>query len=67
MDGNHQHNEGNLPYKKHESSLLSTNKKEDSHTHIIKPLITKITGSNYHWSLISLNINRLNSPIKDIG
>jgi hypothetical protein len=23
-----------------------------------------ITGNNYHWSLISLNINGLNSPIK---
>jgi exonuclease III len=24
----------------------------------------KITGNNNHWSLISLNINGLNSPIK---
>jgi hypothetical protein len=29
-------------------------------------LTTKITGSNNHFSLISLNVNGLNSPIKDI-
>jgi hypothetical protein len=28
------------------------------------PLTTKITGSNNPWSLISLNINVLNSPIR---
>ena len=28
------------------------------------PLTTKITGSNNYFSLISLNINGLNSPIK---
>jgi hypothetical protein len=41
-----------------------TNPKEDSHTNIIPPLRTKITGSNHHFPLISLNINGLNSPIK---
>ena len=25
---------------------------------------TKLTGESNHWSLISLNVNRLNSPIK---
>ena len=47
-----------------QGSNLSTNPKEDSHTNIIPPLTTKITGSNNHFSLISLNINVLNSPIK---
>ena len=52
------------PQKKQESNLLSTNPKEDSHTNIILPLTTKIKGSNNQFSLISLNINGLNSPIK---
>ena len=52
--------------KKQESNLLSTNPKEDSHTNIIPPLTTKIIGSNNHFSLMSLNINGLNSPKKDI-
>jgi exonuclease III len=50
--------------KKKEESNLSTNPKEDRHTNIMPPLITKITGSNNHFSLISLNINGLNSLIK---
>jgi hypothetical protein len=41
------------PYKKQESNL-STNPKEESHTNIIPPLTTKITGTNNHYSLISL-------------
>ena len=40
------------------------NQKEESHTNITPPLKTKITGSNNHFSLISLNISGLNSPIK---
>jgi hypothetical protein len=51
------------PQKKQESNL-STNPKEDSHTNIILPLTTKITGRNNHFSLMSLNINGLNSPKK---
>ena len=31
---------------------------------MIPPLTTKITGSNKHFFLISLNINGLNYPIK---
>jgi exonuclease III len=31
---------------------------------MIPPPITKITGSNNHYSLISLNINGLNSPVR---
>ena len=51
------------PSKKQENNL-STNTKEDIHTNIIIPLTTKITGSNNQFSLISLNNNGLNSPIK---
>jgi hypothetical protein len=34
-----------------------------THTHTATTNI-KITGSNNHWSLISLNTSRLNSPVK---
>jgi hypothetical protein len=50
--------------KKQETNLLSTNPKENSHTTIMPHLTTKITGINNHYSLIFLNINGLNSPIK---
>jgi exonuclease III len=53
-----------VPLKIQESNLLSINLAEDSHTNIISPITTKITGSNNHYSLIPLNINGLNSPIK---
>jgi hypothetical protein len=52
------------PRNKQENDLL-TNKKEDKHKkHIISPLPTKITRSNNLFSLISLNINGLNSLLK---
>jgi hypothetical protein len=51
------------PWKKQESNP-STNLKEDSHKNRIPTLTTKIIGSNNYFSLISLNINGLNSPIK---
>jgi hypothetical protein len=41
----------------------STNLKEDSHKNRI-PTLTRTTGSNNCFSLISLNINGLNSAIK---
>jgi len=44
--------------------VISTNPKEDSHTNITPALTTKIMGNNNHCSLISLNINGLNSPMK---
>jgi hypothetical protein len=50
------------PKKKQESNLLSTNPIEDNNTNI--KIISIITGSNNHYSLISFNINGLNSPIK---
>jgi hypothetical protein len=51
------------PCKKQESNP-STNLKEDSQKNRIITLTTKITGSNNYFSLISLNINGINSPIK---
>jgi hypothetical protein len=52
-------------YKTQESNP-ATNLKEDSHKNKIPILTTKITGSNNYFSFISLNINGLNSPIKNI-
>jgi hypothetical protein len=52
-----------IPKKRPESNVLSTNPKEDSHTNIIPPLTTKITGSNNHYSIIPINMDGLNSPI----
>jgi hypothetical protein len=45
----------------------STNLKEDSHKKRMTNLTTKLTGSNNYFSLISLNINGFNSPIKRYG
>jgi hypothetical protein len=53
-----------ITHKIKQESNLSTNLKEDSHTNIIPPLTTKITESNNHYSLTSLNISGLNTPIK---
>jgi hypothetical protein len=52
------------PKKKQEINFLSKNLKEDNHRNLIPLLTTKITESNNHWFLISLNINGLHSPIK---
>jgi len=38
--------------------------REEKHTNITSHPNMNITGSNNHYSLISLNINGLNSPIK---
>jgi hypothetical protein len=54
---------GKLHPRKKQESNLSTNPKENRHTNRIPPL-TKITGSNNYFFLISLNINGLNSPNK---
>jgi hypothetical protein len=51
------------PRKKQEGNP-STNLKEGSHKNRMPTLTTKIKGSNNYFSLISLNINGLNSPIK---
>jgi hypothetical protein len=51
------------PKKKKQESNLSTNQGV-SHMNRISTLTAKITGSNNYFSLISLNINGLNSQIK---
>jgi hypothetical protein len=43
---------------------LTTKSKAESHKHIKPPTKTNISGNNNHLFLISLNINRFNSPIK---
>jgi hypothetical protein len=53
-----------IKHKKKQETNPTTNPKEENHTSVIPPLTTKITGSNYHWSLIPLKIDGLNSPIK---
>jgi hypothetical protein len=62
IDGKLQHKEGNYTLEKQVSNPLSTNPIEDIHTNI--KIISKATASNNHYSLISFNINGLNSPIK---
>jgi hypothetical protein len=52
------------PEKKQVNNLLISNQKEENHINIIPPLITKIIGTNNHWSLISLNINGILFPQK---
>jgi hypothetical protein len=44
--------------------LIISQETEKDNTNIIAPLSTKITGTNNHWSLISLDFYGLNSPIK---
>ena len=56
---------GKLPPSKSKKVIFfSTNTKEDTHKTTIPPLATKITGSNNHFSLMSLNISAVKSPIK---
>ena len=50
--------------KKARKASSPTNPKEDNHTNIIPHPTAKITGSNNHFCLISLNINGFNSPNK---
>ena len=62
MNGRHQQKEGNYTPEKQEINILSTSPKEDNHINI--KITSKITGSNNHYSLIFLNINEFNPPIK---
>jgi len=43
---------------------LATKQREEKHTNIISNPNMNIKGSNNHYSLISLNNNGFNSPIK---
>ena len=65
IDGKVQYKEGNYKLEK-QINLLSTKQKEDNHTNIIPLLITKITGSSNHFSLVSIKTNGLNSSKKHI-
>ena len=57
-DGKYKSRRETTPQKKQQSNL-STNRIENSHRNI--KIISKITGSSNHYSLLSLNINGLNS------
>jgi hypothetical protein len=50
--------------KPHKINHLTTNTKEWNHTHIVSPQITKITETDNHWYLSSLNISGHNYPMK---
>jgi hypothetical protein len=60
-----QHKEENYALEKSRNNL-STNLKEDIYMNRIPTITTKIKGNNNYFSLISLNINGLNSPMLDI-
>jgi hypothetical protein len=55
-----------IPASKKEQDIkhLTTKSKAESHKHIKPPTKTNMSGANSHLSLISLNVNGLNSPIK---
>ena len=46
-------------------NLIPENPKDGKHTLLSPTAKQKIAGIKNHWSLISLNINGLNSPIKN--
>jgi hypothetical protein len=53
------------PRKSMKLTLFTTNPKEEKHTNIFPPLTTTTNQvTNNRWSIVSLNINGLNSPIK---
>jgi len=52
-----------MSYRKQDDNLLAMKSKE-RHTNIFPPQARETIGSDNHCSLISLNINGLNSPIK---
>jgi hypothetical protein len=57
------------PKKGQDIKHLTTTSETESHKHIKPPIKTNISKTNIHLSLISLNINRLNSHTykKDIN
>jgi hypothetical protein len=52
------------PKKRQDIKYLTTKSKAESHKHIKPPTENKHARTNSHLCLISLNINRFNSPIK---
>jgi hypothetical protein len=63
VEGKLQHKEENYTLEKSIKVIIS-HKKRENNTNIIPSLTTKVTGTNSHGSVISLNINVLNSSIK---
>ena len=53
-----------IPKKRQNIKHLTIKQKGENHKHIKRPTITNIMGKNSHFTLISLNINGLNSPVK---
>ena len=53
------------PKKGQNIKYLTTKSKAEIHKHIKLPTKINISGTNNHFSLISLNINGINSFIKD--
>jgi hypothetical protein len=51
-------------HRKSKNVIFFQQLEEDKHTNINLAITTNITGRNNHYSLMSLNINGLNSPIK---
>jgi hypothetical protein len=70
IKGKHQHKDRNYTLekakkkKKKKKSFNKTKRRQRQPQNRIPTLIIKMTGSNDYFSLISLNINGLNSPIK---
>jgi hypothetical protein len=66
LEGKFQHMEGN--YTQENTKLIISQQTQAhtfTHTHTHSTTSNnRITGTNNHWSLISLNNNGLNSPIK---
>jgi hypothetical protein len=62
LEGKLQHKEVNYTPENTGNNPIPTKPKEES-THTTTN-DNKIKGINYHWSLTSLNINGLNSPIE---
>lgn len=48
--------------KKQDINHLTTKPKGENHIYLMLTTTTNITGANTHLSLVSLNINGLNSP-----
>jgi hypothetical protein len=53
-----------IPKKGQDIKHLTTKSKAETHKHVAPPTKTYISGTNTNLSLISLNINRLMSPVK---
>ena len=64
LEGKLQQKEGTCTKEKQEINHFTTKPNGENHIHTMPPTKTNMTGTNSHLSLISLNINGLNSPIK---